>query len=60
MEQCQTLKEYAQYVNYVRRYAKDFELNEAVKLAVNECIHDNILSDFLRVNKAEEIGRAHV
>ena len=48
MEQCQTLKEYAQYVNYVRRYAKDFELNKAVKLAVNECIHDNILSDFLR------------
>ena len=50
LEQCQTLKEYAQYVNYVRRYAKDFELNEAVILAVNECIHDNILSDFLRVN----------
>ena len=56
MEQCQTLKEYAQYVNYVRRYAKDFELNEAVKLAVNECIHNNILSDFLRVNKAEVIS----
>ena len=56
MEQCQTLKEYTQYVNYVRRYAKDFELNEAVKLAVNECIHDNILSDFLRVNKAEVIS----
>ena len=56
MEQCQTLKEYAQYVNYVRRYAKDFELNKAVKLAVNECIHDNILSDFLRVNKAEVIS----
>lgn len=36
--------------------AKDFELNEAVKLAVNECIHDNILSDFLRVNKAEVIS----
>ena len=46
MEQCQTLKEYAQYVNLVRKYTKDFELNEAVELAVNECIHDNILSDF--------------
>ena len=56
LDACQTLKEYAQYVNYVRRYAKDFELNEAVKLAVNECIHDNILSDFLRVNKAEVIS----
>ena len=52
MEQCQTLKEYAQYVNLVRKYTKDFELNEAVELAVNECIHDNILSYFLRANKA--------
>jgi len=56
MEQCQTLKEYAQYVNLVRKYTKDFELNEAVELAVNECIHDNILSDFLRTNKAEVIS----
>ena len=56
MEQCQTLKEYAQYVNLVRKYTKDFELNEAVEPAVNECIHDNILSDFLRTNKAEVIS----
>ena len=40
----------------VRKYTKDFELNEAVELAVNECIHDNILSDFLRANKAEVIS----
>lgn len=42
MEQCQTLREYAQYVACVRRYAKEFELNEAVKLAVDECIRNNI------------------
>ena len=56
MEQCQTLKEYAQYVNCVRRYAKKFELNEAVKLAVDECIRNNILSEFLRANKSEVIS----
>ena len=56
MEQCQTLKEYAQYVNCVRRYAKKFELNEAVKLAVDECIRNNILSEFLRANKLEVIS----
>ena len=56
MEQCQTLKEYAQYVNCVRRYAKEFELNEAVKLAVDECIRNNILSEFLRANKSEVIA----
>ena len=56
MEQCQTLKEYAQYVNCVRRYVKKFELNEAVKLAVDECIRNNILSEFLRANKSEVIA----
>ena len=56
MEQCQTLREYAQYVACVRRYAKEFELNEAVKLAVDECIRNNILSEFLRANKLEVIS----
>ena len=56
MEQCQILKEYAQYVACVRRYAKEFELNEAVKLAVDECIRNNILSEFLRANKSEVIS----
>ena len=56
MEQCQTLREYAQYVACVRRYAKEFELNEAVKLAVDECIRNNILSEFLRANKSEVIA----
>ena len=56
MEQCQTLREYAQYVACVRRYAKELELNEAVKLAVDECIRNNILSEFLRKNKAEVIA----
>ena len=56
MEQCQTLREYAQYVTCVRRYAKEFELNKAVKLAVDECIRNNILSEFLRANKSEVIS----
>ena len=56
MEQCQTLREYAQYVACVLRYAREFELNEAVKLAVDECIRNNILSEFLRANKSEVIS----
>ena len=56
MEQCQTLREYAQYVACVRRYTREFELNEAVKLAVDECIRNNILSEFLRANKSEVIS----
>ena len=56
MEQCQTLKEYARYVNCVRKYAEELELNEAVKLAVDECIRNKILSEFLRANKSEVIS----
>ena len=56
MEHCQTLKEYARYVNCVRKYARELELNEAVKLAVDECIRNNILSEFLRANKSEVIS----
>ena len=56
MEQCQILREYAQYVDCVRRYAKEFELIDAIEQAVDECIHKNILSEFLRKNKAEVIA----
>ncbi len=56
MEQCQTLREYAQYVAKVRKYAKNMELNEAVELAVEESIREGILSEFLRRNRAEVIA----
>ncbi len=50
------MREYAQYVHCVRKYAKELELNEAVKLAVDECIRNDILSEFLRANKSEVIA----
>ena len=56
MEQCHTLKEYAQYVTRVRSYAKEMKLDEAVERAVNECIQEGILSEFLRRNKARIIA----
>ena len=56
MEQCQILKEYALYVAKVREYARDFELDAAVEKAVNYCIQNNILAEFLRENKSEVIA----
>ena len=53
MEQCRTLREYSQYVERVRKYAAQMELNEAVELAITECIREGILSDFLSRNRAE-------
>lgn len=53
MAQCTTLGEYAQYVAKVRKYAKEMELDTAVEQAVDECIRNGILEDFLRKNRAE-------
>ena len=53
MEQCRTLREYSQYVERVRKYAAQMELNEAVERAITECIREGILSDFLSRNRAE-------
>ena len=56
MEQCQILREYAQYVAKVREYARRTELDEAVEQAVNDCIQSGILAEFLRKNKSEVIA----
>ena len=56
LEQCQTLREYAQYVTKVRKYAKEMNLDEAVERTVNECIQEGILKDFLRANRNEVIA----
>ena len=56
MEQCRTLREYAQYVAKVRKYTKEMSLDAAVERAVNECIQEGILEDFLRANRAEVIA----
>ena len=56
MDACRTLKEYAMYVECVRTYAKQMPLNEAVERAIDECIQEGILSDFLQENHAEVIA----
>ena len=56
MEQCQILREYAIYVARVRKYAKYMQLETAVKKAVDECIQEEILEEFLRKNRAEVIA----
>ncbi|MDE6699600.1 MAG: Rpn family recombination-promoting nuclease/putative transposase [Acetatifactor sp.] len=51
--QCQTLGEYMRYVDKVRLYARSLPIGEAVDRAVDECIDQGILREFLLVNKAE-------
>lgn len=53
---CRLLKEYAQYVAQVRTYAEKLPLSTAVEKAVNDCIKNGILADFLSQNRAEAIA----
>ena len=56
MESCQILKEYAKYVSKVRTYKKTLSLNETVEKAVEECIQEGILRDFLLKHRAEVVA----
>lgn len=56
LDTCRLLKEYAQYVEKVRTFAKEMPFPEAVEQAVEYCIRNGILSDFLSRNRAEAIA----
>ncbi len=53
MEHCQILREYATYVARVRKYAAEMKLDDAVNKAIEECIKEGVLADFLRKNRLE-------
>ena len=54
MEKSSTLREYAIFVDTVRRYADLYGFGEeAMTMAINECIENNVLKDFLIKNKQD-------
>ena len=53
MEACRELKDYAEYVDRVRKYARELPLSEAVERAITECIQEGVLKEFLEKNRAE-------
>lgn len=50
---CKTLKDYVEYTTRVRTYAETLPLTEAVDRAINECIQEGILKEFLTKHRAE-------
>ena len=56
LENCPTLLGYMQFVEKIRENQKTMPLTEAVTKAVNDCIKENILADFLMKNKAEVVS----
>ena len=51
-----TLYGYAYFVSLVRKNMESMELKEAVERAVDECIREDILKDFLLEQKAEVVA----
>ena len=56
MNACRLLKEYSLYVARVRSYASQMDMNAAVNQAVEECISEGILEDFLLKSRAEVVA----
>ncbi len=50
---CPTLMGYSYFVNLVRKYLEQMELTEAVDIAVDECIENDILKEFFMNNRRE-------
>ena len=51
------MSDYATYVQRIRDYrGKGFSIEESVERAIEECIKDGILKEFLRKNKAEAMA----
>ena len=56
MEKCRELHDYSAFVALVREKRKNgMNLKHAVNEAIDECIHQDIMADFLRKNRAEVV-----
>ena len=56
MEKCPTLREYTYFVELVRKNFKENgyeDLGKAINQAIDQCIRENILKDFLIENRSE-------
>lgn len=48
MEACRLLREYAKYVEQVRKYVKELPFPEAAECAVDDCIKEGVLAQLLQ------------
>ena len=54
MKKCRRLEEYSIFVGKVREYQKkDYIIEQAIELAVDDCVRNGILEDILRENREE-------
>ncbi len=55
MKTCQILREYTEVVSRIRKFQKELPIEDAVTCAIDECIAEGILANFLRKNRREAI-----
>ena len=58
LDRCPVLKEYMIFVGYVRLYLKEYgyeDLEKAINQAIDRCIQEDVLADFLKENRAEVV-----
>ena len=58
MEKCSFLREYMIFVDYVRLYMKEddlTDLEQAINRAIDRCIEENVLKDFLIERRSEVV-----
>jgi hypothetical protein len=58
LEKCPILKEYMVFVEYVRQYNKETgyeDLEKAINEAINRCVEEGVLKDFLIRRRAEVV-----
>lgn len=53
LNSCKTLQDYSIYTDKVRTYTRSMAVEDAVELAITECVAGDILADFLAENRAE-------
>lgn len=53
MSRCRTLREYMIFVDKVRMYRQTMELEVAIDMAMEECIMEKVLEDFMKSQKAQ-------
>ena len=53
MEACPTLHQYAILVSRIKAYSKKMDFEDAVNKAINECIEEDVLREFLLRRRAE-------
>lgn len=56
MEKCQTLAGYSYFVGKVREYQHNMELKDAVWCAMEDCIENGVLADFLKDRRDDVVN----